>query len=273
MTEVAFDHAATAYGLPHAHCLAQAAALAYHDADEVAARTAAWGFPMSRSFRVAHRPPFPLEDTEGFVAASDRMIVVAFRGTEPAELRDWLSDANAAQVPHSARRGRVHSGFAQALDAVYPELHEAVTAARTDGQSLWFTGHSLGGALAMLAAARMYFDDPDLLADGVYTFGQPRTCDPELATAYDEAFRGRMFRFVNNNDIVAQLPPEPLYRHVAAEMYIDSQGRLRDKKASFLGGAADRVRGHTADLFAPGADGVRDHFIKSYLAALGKLAG
>ncbi|MEV3986780.1 hypothetical protein [Nonomuraea sp. NPDC049758] len=36
------------------------------------------------------------------------------------------------------------------------------------GQSLWFTGHSLGGALAMLGAARTHFVDPELIADGIY---------------------------------------------------------------------------------------------------------
>ncbi|MFC7328669.1 lipase family protein [Marinactinospora rubrisoli] len=273
MTQVAFDHTTTSYGLPHAHCLAQAAALAYKEPDEVVARAAEWGFPEASSFEVAHRPPFPLQDTEAFVAASDRMIVVAFRGTEPTELRDWLSDANAPMVPHSSGRGMVHFGFAEALDAIYPQVLDAVTAARTSGQTLWFTGHSLGGALAMLAAARMHFDDPGLLADGVYTFGQPRTGDGELSAAYDEAFRGRMFRFVNNNDVVPQLPPPPVYRHVAKEMYIDSAGKLGDKKPSLIGRATDSLRGHTADLFAPGSDGIRDHFIKSYLTVLGRLAG
>jgi triacylglycerol lipase len=50
----------------------------------------------------------------------------------------------------------------------------------------------------------MYFEDPKLRADGVYTFGQPRTCDHLLAKTYDAALESRHFRFVNNNDVVAQ---------------------------------------------------------------------
>lgn len=80
---------------------------------------------------------------------------------------------------------------------------------RTDGQTVWFTGHSLGGALAMLAGARMYLEEPRLRADGVYTYGQPRTCDRMLATAYNTGFKQRMYRFVNNNDVVPQLPRSP----------------------------------------------------------------
>ena len=93
---------------------------------------------------------------------------------------------------------------------------------------MWFTGHSLGGALAMLAGARMYLEEPRLAADGVYTYGQPRTCDGKLAKAYNKGYRDRMYRFVNNNDVVPQLPPEPYYTHVDTLRYIDSHGKVRD---------------------------------------------
>jgi hypothetical protein len=58
----------------------------------------------------------------------------------------------------------------------------------------WFTGHSLGGALAALAAMRLHFEDPRLLADGVYAFGQPRVCDRLFAQAHDDAFHDRTHR-------------------------------------------------------------------------------
>ncbi|AXE89209.1 Lipase (class 3) [Streptomyces sp. Go-475] len=103
--------------------------------------------------------------------------------------------------------------------------------------------------------------------DGVYTFGQPRTCDPALAAAYDKGYENRMYRFVNDNDIVPQLPPEPFHTHVSALRCIDSRGRIRES-VPLVGGLADRVRGLTADLFAPASDGVRDHFIDSRLKVL-----
>lgn len=49
--------------------------------------------------------------------------------------------------------------------------------------------------------------------------------------------------------------------------YIDSVGRLHDTMP-LLSGLADRVKGLTADAFAPASDGIRDHFIKSYITAL-----
>ncbi|MFI1198455.1 lipase family protein [Streptomyces sp. BHT-5-2] len=260
-------HAKTGYSLPLAYWLAQASDLAYKDESTIESRARAWGFDQVRHHQTRFTPPFPLEDTQAYTAASDHMIITAFRGTEPVQIRDWLSDATTPPWPGPARTGYVHYGFAEALQSVFPDVRKTLAELRTNGQSVWFTGHSLGGALAMLAGAWMYLEDPRLQADGVYTYGQPRTCDRLLADAYNKGFKGRMYRFVNNNDIVPQLPPEPAFTHVDALRYIDSGGRLHDSMG-LLGGLADRAKGLTADAFAPASDGVRDHLIKRYIAAI-----
>ncbi|MFJ2187207.1 lipase family protein [Kitasatospora sp. NPDC087861] len=262
-----FDHHAKDYSLAHAYWLARAADLAYKGEDTIDEQARAWGFTTVRHHRTRFTPPFPLQDTQAYTMAGDDMIVTAFRGTEPKEIRDWLSDATTPPWPGPAGTGYVHYGFAEALTSVFPDVRDTLADLRTGDQSVWFTGHSLGGALAMLVGARMYLEEPRLRADGVYTFGQPRTCDRTLAAAYNKGFKERMYRFVNNNDIVPQLPPEPAYTHVDALKYIDSAGKVRDSM-SVLGGLGDRAKGLTADAFAPAGDGVRDHFMRNYLAAL-----
>ncbi|MFF4753795.1 lipase family protein [Streptomyces sp. NPDC002514] len=263
------DHRSRSYSLDLAYWLATASDLAYKDEATVEERARAWGFDRVRHHRTRFTPPFPLEDTQAYTVASDDMIITAFRGTEPTQIRDWLSDATTPPWPGPARTGYVHHGFAQALESVFPAVRAAVEEYRTNGQGLFFTGHSLGGALAMLAAARLYLEAPKLLADGVYTYGQPRTCDRLLAAACDKGFKERMFRFVNNNDIVPQLPPEPAFTHVQALRHFDADGRIH-ASMSLLGGLTDRARGLTADALAPAADGVRDHFIHHYIAVLEK---
>ncbi|MCC3775476.1 lipase family protein [Streptomyces sp. UNOB3_S3] len=261
------DHRTRSYSLAHAYWLARASDLSYKDEATIEELARQWGFDRVRHHRTRFTPPFPLEDTQAFTMASDQMIITAFRGTEPAQIRDWLSDAATPPWPGPAKTGYVHYGFAQALDSVFPSVRKAVEEFRSNGQSLWFTGHSLGGALAMLSGARLYLEDPRLLADGVVTFGQPRTCDHLLAAACNKGFKQRLYRFVNNNDIVPQLPPEPAFTHVDTVRYIDSGGKIHES-TSFLGGLADRAKGLTADAFAPASDGVRDHFMRNYLAAL-----
>ncbi|SDM43996.1 lipase family protein [Allokutzneria albata] len=268
-TAAASDHKATGHSLAHAHWLAKAAGLAYSDPATVTAKVGEWGFDRVRHHHTRHTPPFPLQDTQAYTAASDSMIVVAFRGTQPVEIRDWLSDITTPPWPGYGGTGFIHFGFGQALDSVYADVLDAITTLRDNDQTLWITGHSLGGALAMLAGARLYFEDPKLLAGGIYTYGQPRTCDPLLAAAHNKAFAKRMHRFVNNNDIVAQVPPEPLLHHVNALHYIDASGRIRDSMP-LLGALVDRVKGLTADALAPARDAIRDHSITKYVDAIGK---
>ncbi|WP_328916740.1 MULTISPECIES: lipase family protein [unclassified Streptomyces] len=265
----ALDHSTTRYSLPHAYWMARAAQLATLDSDGIEAQAAAWGFDKVRYFESTHEMPFPIEDTQAYVMADDRMIVTGFRGTEVAKIRDWLTDVDTPPVPGPANKGFVHYGFHQALQSVYPRIRDTIQEFRTDGQSIWFTGHSLGGALAMLAGARFYFEQPRLLPDGVYTFGQPRTCERLLAGAHNTAFRNRFYRFVNNNDIVPQLPPEPVYTHVSALRYFDANGSLHESMP-LIAGLQDRAKGLGADLFAPETVGVKDHHLPNYLAALEK---
>ncbi len=263
------DHTARAYSPTHAYWLARAASLAYQEEADVADQAEHWGFDRMRHHLSRHEPPFPLEDTQAYTIASDRMIITAFRGTEPDQIKDWLSDVTTPPWPGPGGMGYVHYGFAEALDSVLPEVRNALAEFRNNGQTVWFTGHSLGGALAMLAGAYTYLEDPRQLPDGVYTFGQPRACDSLLAAAVDESFSERMYRFVNNNDVVPQVPPQPPYAHVETLRYIDTQGRIRESMPP-LGGLTDRVTGLTSDPFAPASDGIRDHSLNAYIAALEK---
>jgi triacylglycerol lipase len=267
MVATTFDQHADKYSPAHAYWLGRAARLAYSDEAEIRRETESWGFDQLTYFCGTHQMPFPIEDTQAYLAASDHMVLIAFRGTEPSKIRDWLSDSNTPVIPGPAGKGLVHLGFSRALASVLSEIRDKIKEAYTDHKTLWYTGHSLGGALAMLAAASVYFSDLELLADGVYTFGQPRTCDRLMAAAYNAAFKSRHFRFVNNNDVVAQVPPEPAFHHVNAMMYFDASGKLHEKM-SFAGKFADSLKGFTGDPFAPGTDGIRDHSMDTYVALL-----
>jgi predicted lipase len=267
-----FDHSAAGYSLSHAYCLARAADLAYKDDAVVDQQARDWGFDEVRHFQTRFTPPFPLQDTQAYTMASDRVIVTAFRGTEAKEIRDWLTDASTPPWPGPARTGYVHYGFAEALESVFPDVAKTLAQLRTNGQSVWFTGHSLGGALAMLVAARLELEEPRLRADGVVTFGQPRTCDRMLADAYNRGLQGRTVRFVNNNDIVPQLPPEPAFTHVDALRWIDASGRIQERR-SMAAELADRAKGLGEAAFSPTGEGIRDHLMRNYLAALEKNLG
>jgi len=164
---------------------------------------------------------FDRDGTQAFSAYNDAFLVVAFRGTERDELEDVITDLS-FWPSESEYGGRVHKGFQAALNRVWPEIAEYLlqVQGRSDGQlSNWFTGHSLGGALAALAARRF---GP---VRSVYTFGAPRVGNLRFRRHYPIP----AFRFVNNNDIVPLLPPSFFFKHIGRLKYIDSRHRIQDR--------------------------------------------
>jgi triacylglycerol lipase len=145
MAAFTFNPHTTEYQLQHAYWLGKAASLAYQDEAVIRAETAQWGFDRCQFFCSKHQPPFLIDDTQAYTIANDQMIITAFRGTAPTMICDWLTDANAPSVPWPGYKGLVHLGFNLALGSVYSEIREKVREFRTNNQTLWFTGHSLGG--------------------------------------------------------------------------------------------------------------------------------
>lgn len=93
-------------------------------------------------------------------------------------------------------------------------------------QALFFTGHSLGGALALIAAERAARDPAvNARATGVYVFGCPRAGGDAFFNSYTPLFGDSTFRLVHGSDIVATVPPAGLFRHVGRPIQCDS-GRL-----------------------------------------------
>lgn len=250
--------------LATAHCLARASAAAYQEVPEQ--------YPAFGKLRLCRVETFASADqvTRGFVGAGHSALVLAFRGTDRPQ--DWIANLNYAQL--EGYGGRVHRGFAQALESVWEALFCLVRTLRDKKQTVWITGHSLGGALATLAAQRL---EATCGPVRVYTFGQPRVGDP----AFAEAFRPALFRIVNYRDIVATLPlPGPFhrYRHVGRLLWLDGKGRLHKRRVADWLPAGALAVGVAKALMArrrigPTLEkliqaGIEDHQIDRYVAKL-----
>ena len=119
---------------------------------------------------------------QGYVgySASNNAIVVAFRGSD--NTKNWIDDFDFGQIPYSKCSGcYVHNGFYLAYMTVSHEVRQQLQflLAKYRGSSVWVTGHSLGGALATVAAMdiKINFDPPMK----VYTYGQPRVGNGKFA--------------------------------------------------------------------------------------------
>jgi triacylglycerol lipase len=218
---------AAGFDTVNAWWLAEASMLAYADTTFIAETLERAGL-RAAGFGVRF---FARGGTQCFVLDGDAFILVVFRGTQVddfwASAVDVATDAQFILVNDGAG-GRVHKGFLQALANVWTELSAHLRRVlEADGaKTLWFAGHSLGGALATLSAERAA-RELGASVGGLYTFGSPRVGDKGFkARLAAHGIEDRTFRVVNDADIIARVPPAVLYRHVGRLRFIDGDGSL-----------------------------------------------
>jgi triacylglycerol lipase len=172
---------------------------------------------------------FNTGDTQGGLVRGNGFAVLAFRGTLGE--RDWLADFDFPPVNWEGD-GKVHGGFKKQLDAVWAEVKQELD--QVDGP-VFYAGHSLGAALATLAAARRFIENgtPPV---ALYSFGSPRVGTAGFMHAFPDDFLH--CRVVNDLDVVPTVPPrlfkrDPFrleYHHVGIPHHIDHDGQLRRGK-------------------------------------------
>jgi hypothetical protein len=186
--------------------------------------------------------------TQGYFASNDRFAILAFRGTEADDPTDLADDTDILPVHEPDYRPvkddpqpallhlsliehlfsppcLVHQGFQRALNRVWGQVHDCVIAYRkTYPQAeVCITGHSLGGALAVLAFSR--FADSNL---SLFAIGCPRVGNQAFGDHVTADASRTIFRCVNFNDAVAHIPLESAaYRHSPLEYHhFDQDGNL-----------------------------------------------
>ena len=227
---MAFEPRATSFSQANAQILAQASAIAYRQPAKCESWAAVSGFTGPFDF-------FDSADTQGFVAESADAIIVAFRGTQPNHPMDWFVDFRATHGVWDHNVGHVHGGFYSALRKVWRATlanGEILPRRLLNGgdKTIWITGHSLGGALAVLCAAQALFVS-NIPVQGVYTFGQPRVGNKEFADAVNAELGSGIFRFVNDRDIVPRVPLFTMeFCHYGGQRFFDHTGRATIAEAA-----------------------------------------
>jgi triacylglycerol lipase len=140
----------------------------------------------------------------GFILESDDAVITAFRGTQSDT--DWVADSliNQRPYPYAVNSGNVHHGFLSIYETCRDTIIDTL-ATLPSNKTLLVTGHSLGGALAVLHIldARMNTSFSNVI---LYNFGAPKVGDLTFRNYYNLQIP-KSFRFVNLFDVVPLLPP------------------------------------------------------------------
>jgi len=199
---------------------------------------------------------FDNDGTQVYCWLDGNIACIAFRGTEPTQWSDIKADLKIRKV--KVPTGFVHRGFKDALDEVWEDVLKWIKEQKKE--DVFFTGHSLGGALATLAASRW-----NSITTHLYTYGSPRVGGRKFIKSFITSNR---YRFRNNNDIVTRVPFEIFgYKHVSGDggkfIYFDVDGNV-SKKFSRWYMFKQWIKGTLRGFTKLKVDGFSDHSIEAY---------
>jgi hypothetical protein len=233
------------------HVLATCCGYAYGDKDVVAMMLARMGLERTNLAEITMSVDAMLLRSTAYIVQSKdgRVVILCYRGTPPLDLISWALDAEIAPEQVNIGRagdplqGDVHGGFYRNVRATRSDVVKVLLRA-VEGRSivrggggvvkpleaLYITGHSLGGAMALLMAVMLRKTQPGTdygkIADklrAVYTFGQPMVASQQLADdlQQDWFFRDQLVRHIYSRDVIPQLPPLGDYAHFGQEHQYD----------------------------------------------------
>jgi len=193
-------------------------------------------------------------------------LVIACRGTEPTEFNDIKADLKAMPVI-AETVSRVHRGFKQEVDELWPMVLEDLERTVNDKKKIWFCGHSLGAAMATIMASRCHLYPDVEPVEELYTYGSPRVGWP----TYSNSLGVTHHRWKNNNDIVTGVPLAIMgYKHHGELHYLNAWGNVRKPTGWQL--VKDKFRGIWMGLKKGKIDSFSDHSMVEYVKHLEKYA-
>ena len=210
-----------------AHVLGTCSGYAYADIETVAMMATRLGLEGSTCVRIAQVVDAMHIFSTAFLVQSrcGRAAILCYRGTEPANLGNWLTDADVgsgsislggdALVVHAGMLRNVRSTLRVVLDELNlalqgRSLRDPRQSVERPLEALYVAGHSLGGAMAVLFALCLTGTAEHRGIAGklraIYTFGQPLVTGEPLPEAAREVGR-KLYRHVNARDLIPSLPP------------------------------------------------------------------
>lgn len=290
-----------------AHAMAACAGYAYSTADTVTMIMARMGLENNRCRMIAQDVDAMFICSTAFLVQSEcgRVVILAYRGTEPMNVINWLTDLDiypekvVLPFAGATEAFEVHGGFYRNLRATRHEVIDALKRALEGKpvsgkgadlpngmEALYVTGHSLGAAMAAMLAVTLvnepaYAKIAEKLR-AVYSFAQPMIGSPELAEfcEADPFLAANVIRYIYGRDVVPHFPPNDSgdFAHFGPEYHYGGgwPWTLRDRPSQQMGtfvgvleaGASFFARQNRLLRHLPFSYSLSDHGPQHYISAL-----
>ena len=200
---------------------------------------------------------FDIDGAQAYLLTNGTITVLSFRGTEVTEKSDILADLKSGKNLEACG-GKVHVGFKGEINKLWPTISKVLA---DNPGNLYVTGHSLGAAMATIAASRIQDRVTALV-----TFGSPRVGNAEFV----KSLAVEHYRVQNNCDDVTKVPFKLMgFAHHGTHKYMNFHGEFRDltpwQQVKDMARSRLKARAKGQKYI-----GVFDHMMANYIAKLGK---
>jgi triacylglycerol lipase len=183
----------------------------------------------------------------GFVLSSKKHNIIVFRGTQ--RTIEWVLNINAVYATKESKvfsksYGKIHPGFSTIYSNMAAQTLE-IAKKLNPSVPCYVSGHSLGAAIATLAAIDIAVNVPRLKKQvQLYTYASPRVGDPVFAREHNRVLPNS-YRVVNLADAITLVPFTVFFKteyvHVGEEW-------------AFLAPNGDVMPNHVVDTYRSAID-------------------
>lgn len=249
-----FDASTGGFKIGNARALMWMAQLAYetHQPSTIQVVSGKWSFSSAIPFTISKTGLNGSFETCGVIAERLDAVILAFAGTDPGV---WQNLATISDARPTAQTD-THAGFELAAGAAAEKVAQATQISRQSQKPLFISGHSLGAALAALAAQMVVAEGPAPRA--VYTFGMPRVGGSRFQASYDANLGEVTYRLVHGDDLVARVPMSSLgFRHVGQLLQCAAGSKFdATQPLSPIGSDAPAFAQQFANIFVHGVNNI-----------------
>lgn len=212
---------------------------------------------------LVHQSLIPASQVSYFLSQKDGVQTIAIRGT--ANLENAIVDLTVSLQPDPTLDIKLHQGFASAARAVYENMKPYLK----KDEAIHITGHSLGGAIAVILG--MYLQHDHYQVTQLITFGQPKVTNVTGANKFSDL---PLIRVVTLHDIVPLVPPiSPLqikdldiFWHMGQEVIL-----MGDKKYAETNGIKSALRATKFTTSIPNEQNLNAHKMSTYMGRINEL--